>query len=78
MRASIAAFFFAVFAAACSTTEQQITEQVEQMAANPIESAAWQQAVDALAVICRPAARQLIAQLNPDYYVGENYREFRD
>lgn len=78
MRASIAAFFFAFFAAACSTTEQQITEQVEQMAANPIESAAWQQAVDALAVIGRPAARQLIAQLNPDYYVGENYREFRD
>ncbi len=78
MRASITAFFFAFFAAACSTTEQQITEQVEQMAANPIDSAAWQQTVDALAIIGRPAARQLIAQLNPDYYVGENYREFRD
>lgn len=78
MRASIAALSLVFFAAACSTTEQQITEQVEQMAANPIDSAAWQQAVDALAVIGRPAARQLIAQLNPDYYVGENYREFRD
>jgi HEAT repeat protein len=77
MRASIAALFLVFFASACSTTEQKITEHVEQMAANPIDSAAWQQAIDGLVVIGRPAARQLIALLNPDLYVGEAYREFR-
>ncbi len=63
---------------ACSTTEQQITEYVEQMAANPIDSPAWRESVDGLIAIGRPAARQLTAQLNPDYYVGETYREFRE
>jgi HEAT repeat protein len=78
MRASIAVLFLVFFAAACSTTEQKITVHVEQMAASPIGSAAWQQAIDELVVIGRPAARQLIAQLNPGLYVGEAYREFRD
>ncbi|MEC8645571.1 MAG: HEAT repeat domain-containing protein [Candidatus Latescibacterota bacterium] len=66
-----------LFLSACSTTEQQITDYVEQMAANPIDSPAWQESVDGLIAIGRPAARQLTAQLNPGYYVGENYREFR-
>ena len=77
-------FFIALIAlctslslSACSTTEQQITDYVEQMAANPIDSPAWQESVDGLIAIGRPAARQLTAQLNPGHYVGENYREFR-
>ena len=79
MRASIAVFFLSVTLSlsACSTTEQQITDYVEQMAANPVESPAWREAVDGLIAIGRPAARQLTAQLNPDHYVGEHYREFR-
>lgn len=63
---------------ACSTTEEQVVDLLEQMAANPIDSPGWQQAVDDLATIGRPAARQLIARLNPDLYLGEDYREFRD
>ena len=77
-------FFIALIAlcaslslSACSTTEQQITDYVEQMAANRIDSPAWQESVDGLIAIGRPAARQLTAQLNPAHYVGENYREFR-
>ena len=77
-------FFIALIAlctslslSACSTTEQQITDYVEQMAANPIDSPTWQESVDGLIAIGRPAARQLTAQLNPGHYVGENYREFR-
>ncbi len=63
---------------ACSTTEEQVVELLEQLAANPVDSPAYQQSIDDLAAIGRPAARQLIARLNPDLYVGENYREFRD
>ncbi len=63
---------------ACSTTEEQVIDLLEQMAAHPIDSPGWQQAVDNLATIGRPAARQLIARLNPSLYLGEDYREFRD
>lgn len=79
MRSSIAfsALYATLSLSACSTTEQQITDYVEQMAANAIDSPAWQESVDGLVAIGRPAARQLTAQLNPAYYVGENYREFR-
>ncbi len=63
---------------ACSTTEEQVVELLEQLAANPVDSPAYQQSIDDLAAIGRPAARQLIARLNPDSYLGENYREFRD
>lgn len=63
---------------ACSTTEEQVVELLEQMAANPLHSPGWQQAVDELSAIGRPAARQLIIRLNPDLYLGDNYREFRD
>ncbi len=62
---------------ACSTTEEQVVDLLEQMAAHPIDSPGWQQAVDNLSTIGRPAARQLIARLNPDLYLGEDYREFR-
>ena len=63
---------------ACSTTEEQVVDLLEQMAAHPIDSPGWQDAVDQLAAIGRPAARQLVARLNPDLYSGEDYREFRD
>ena len=63
---------------ACSTTEEQVIDLLERMAAHPIDSPGWQQAVDNLATIGRPAARQLIARLNPGLYLGEDYREFRD
>jgi len=63
---------------ACSTTDQQVSDRLEQLAANQIESTAWQQAVDELALIGRPAARQLVAHLNPDHFKGVNYREYRD
>ncbi len=63
---------------ACSTTEEQVVERLEQLAANPVDSPAYQQAIDDLAAMGRPATRQLIARLNPDLYLGENYREFRD
>ena len=62
---------------ACSTTEEQVVEHLEQMAAHPVDSPGWQQAVDELAAIGRPAARQLVARLNPDLYLGASYREFR-
>ena len=61
----------------CSTTEQQISDLVEQMAGNPIKSSAWTESVQGLVAIGRPAARLLISQLNPGHYVGKNYREFR-
>ena len=61
----------------CTTTEQQISDLVEQMAGNPIESSAWTESVEGLVAIGRPAARLLISQLNPGHYVGKNYREFR-
>ena len=58
--------------------ERHGLDLLEQIAAHPIDSPGWQQAVDNLATIGRPAARQLIARLNPGLYVGEDYREFRD
>ncbi|MBN97654.1 MAG: hypothetical protein CME16_00185 [Gemmatimonadetes bacterium] len=69
---------FAATLAACSTTEQQVEGLIEQLAANEIGSTAWNQAVDELIVIGRPAARQLIAHIAAGYYTGENYREYRD
>ncbi|MEE3232901.1 MAG: HEAT repeat domain-containing protein [Candidatus Latescibacterota bacterium] len=65
------------FLTGCTTTEQQISDLVEQMAGNPIESPTWTESVENLATIGRPAARLLISQLNPGHYVGKNYREFR-
>ncbi len=62
---------------ACSTTDKQVDGMIERLAANALASPAWQQAVDELAVTGRPAARQLIAHLNPDFYVGGFYREHR-
>ena len=63
--------------AACSTTDQQVEERLEQLAASKIGTQPWQQAVDELAGIGRPAARQLIAHLSPDRYLGAYYREYR-
>ena len=71
------AWFLILGLSACSTTEEQVIELLEQMAAHPIDSPGWQDAVDQLAAIGRPAARQLVARLNPDLYTGEDYREFR-
>ena len=65
------------FLMGCTTTENQISDLVEQMAGNPIESTAWTESVEGLTAIGRPAARLLISQLNPSHYVGKNYREFR-
>lgn len=62
----------------CGTTEQLVDEQIEILAANEIDSETWNQAVDQLVDIGRPAARQLIALLAPGTYKGKNYREFRD
>ena len=62
---------------ACSTTEQQVDELLDQLASNEIDSEAWNQGVDGLVAIGRPAARQLTAHLDPAHYTGSNYREFR-
>ena len=67
----------AVLLSACSTTEQQVEEQIEILASNAIATPDWDQAVEDLAAIGRPAARQLIAHLDPAYYKGVNYREHR-
>ena len=64
--------------AACSTTEQQVDNLIEQLAATPIDSDPWKMAVEGLAALGRPAGRQLIAHIDPDFYKGENYREYRD
>jgi HEAT repeat protein len=63
---------------ACSTTEQQVDELIADLAANPLDSPAWQRAVDGLVALGRPAARQLVAHIDPEYYKGENYCEFRE
>jgi HEAT repeat protein len=62
---------------ACSTTEQQVDELLDQLASNEIDSEAWYQGIDGLVAIGRPAARQLTAHLDPAHYTGSNYREFR-
>ena len=63
---------------ACSTTEQEVQEKIEILAANDIRSEAWNQATEELVLIGRPAARQLVALLDPALYKGKAYREFRD
>lgn len=63
---------------ACSTTEEQVREQIEIMAANEVDSERWQAAIDDLVAVGRPGARQLVALLDPAQYRGVNYREFRD
>lgn len=64
--------------AACTTTDETVEQQIERLAANAIGSPDWEDAVDELVGIGRPAARQLIAHLNPDHYKGKYYREYRD
>ena len=61
----------------CTTTEQEVAEQIEVLAANQIDSERWNHAVDELVAIGRPAARQLIVLLDPAKYKGKDYREFR-
>ena len=65
-------------AAGCSTTEQQVGAHLETLAGNSLYDEAWNQAVDGLATIGRPAARQLVSQLDPAFYRGAHYREHRD
>jgi len=62
----------------CGTTEQMVEDQIEILAANEIDSDAWNEAVEQLVGVGRPAARQLIAALAGATYKGANYREFRD
>ena len=64
--------------AACSTTEQEVAEQIEILAANEIGSEPWEQSVDELVEIGRPAARQLMTLLDPALYLNKQYREHRD
>ena len=61
----------------CTTTEQEVAEQIEVLASNEIDSERWNQAVDELVSIGRPAARQLMVLLDPAKYKGKDYREFR-
>lgn len=67
-----------ILAVGCSTTEEQVREQIDILAANDVGSQAHDDAVEALTTIGRPAARQLVALLNPGLYRGVQYREFRD
>ena len=69
--------FCIVTAVGCSTTEQEVQEQIEILAANDIGSQAWTGATDELVQIGRPAARQLVALLDPALYKGKAFREFR-
>ncbi len=62
---------------ACSTTEEEVRQHIEVTAANDVHSERWGAAVDELAAIGRPAARQLLALLDPAQYRGVDYREFR-
>ena len=64
--------------AGCSTTEQEVAEQIEVLAANEIGSEPWEQSVDNLVQIGRPAARQLMTLLDPALYLNKQYREYRD
>jgi HEAT repeat protein len=70
------AFMVALAGVGCSTTEQEVQEQIEILAANDIDSDAWKGATDELTLIGRPAARQLVALLDPALYKGKSYREF--
>ena len=75
-RATIVALVVALVGVGCSTTEQEVQEQIEVLAANDIDSDAWKGATDELTLIGRPAARQLVALLDPGLYKGKSYREF--
>ena len=61
----------------CSTTEEQVQDQIEVLAANELESPEWRSGVDELTRLGRPGARQLVALLDPGQYRGVKYREFR-
>ena len=63
---------------ACSTTEQEVAEQIEILAANEIDSEPWNESVAELVRIGRPAARQLMTLLDPALYLEKHYREYRD
>lgn len=63
---------------ACSTTEQEVAEQIEILAASEIDSEPFNQSVAELVQIGRPAARQLMALLDPALYLEKQYREYRD
>ncbi len=62
----------------CSTTEEQVRDQIETLAANELDSPGWQSGVDELVALGRPGARQLVLLLDPAQYRGVSYREFRD
>ncbi|MEE2658782.1 MAG: HEAT repeat domain-containing protein [Candidatus Latescibacterota bacterium] len=62
----------------CSTTEEEVREQIEVLAANEVESPKWTAAADQLVTVGRPGARLLVELLDPANYRGEKYREFRD
>ena len=61
----------------CTTTEQEVSDQIEILASNEIDSERWTQAVDNLVAIGRPAARELMVLLDPGSYKGKHYRDFR-
>ena len=77
MRA-VSCFVVGALALGCSTTEEQVREQIEILAANDVGTERWKVAVEDLTAIGRPGARQLVALLNPALYRGVTYREFRD
>lgn len=62
---------------ACTTMDERVEHLIERLAANDIGSQEWEDAVDRLVGLGRPAARQLIAHLNPGHYKGRYYREHR-
>jgi HEAT repeat protein len=71
------AFLMVALLSACSTTEEQVRDQIETLAANEIGSQAWLDGVDELVALGRPGARQLVLLLDPGQYRGPRYREFR-
>ncbi|MBT4101191.1 MAG: hypothetical protein HOE86_26275, partial [Gemmatimonadetes bacterium] len=71
------AFLVVALLSACSTTEEQVRDQIETMAANDIGSQGWVDGVDELVALGRPGARQLVLLLDPAQYRGPRYREFR-
>lgn len=71
------AFLMVALLSACSTTEEQVRDQIETLAANEIGSQGWLDGVDELVALGRPGARQLVLLLDPGQYRGPRYREFR-
>ena len=61
----------------CTTTEQEVSDQIEILASNEIDSERWTQAIEDLVAIGRPAARELMVLLDPSSYKGKHYRDFR-